>query len=94
MDGVSTWLANRTCVLIVAMEHAPFPPDLIELQVEWQLTYAALAVPRPAHTTALRRRLQTLSGQLQFHPYWTGASRTPAARVELRRLARVLGERP
>jgi len=94
MGGVSTWLDNRTCVLIVAMEHAPFPLDLIKLQTEWQLTYAALAVPRPAHTTALRRHLQTLSGQLQFHPYWTGPCRTPAARVELRRLARALGERP
>ncbi|MER7923039.1 hypothetical protein ABTY96_07880 [Streptomyces sp. NPDC096057] len=76
------------------MEHAPFPPDLIELQAEWQLTYAALAGPRPTDTTALRRRLQALSGQLQFHPYWSGSGRTPAARVELRRLARILGERP
>ncbi|OXY87467.1 hypothetical protein BEK98_43855 [Streptomyces diastatochromogenes] len=39
------------------MEHAPFPRDLIELQADWQRTYAALAVPRPVHTTALRRRL-------------------------------------
>jgi hypothetical protein len=58
------------------MEHAPFPPDLIELQAEWQLTYAALAVPHPVHTTALRRRLQTLSGRLLFHPYWSGPGRT------------------
>ena len=77
------------------MEHAPFPPDLIELQADWQLTYAALAAPHPVHTTALRQRLQTLSGQLQFHPYCSSpGGRTPAARVELRRQARTLGERP
>ncbi|MFE2699073.1 hypothetical protein ACFXKI_49555 [Streptomyces mirabilis] len=76
------------------MEHAPFPPDLIELQAEWQLTYAVLAVPHPVHTTALRRRLQTPSGRLLFHPYWSGPGRTPAARVELRRQARAVGWRP
>ncbi|MCX5240461.1 hypothetical protein OG824_35150 [Streptomyces prunicolor] len=76
------------------MEHAPFPPDLIELQADWQLTYAALTASRPVHTSALRRRLQPLSGRLQFHPYWSGPGRTPAARVELRRQARALGERP
>ncbi|MFD9286340.1 hypothetical protein ACFWD7_56165 [Streptomyces mirabilis] len=76
------------------MEHAPFPPDLIELQAEWQLTYAVLAVPHPVHITALRRRLQTLSGRLLFHPYWSGPGRTPAARVELRRQARAVGWRP
>jgi hypothetical protein len=41
----------------------PFPPDLIRLKANWQRTYAALVVPRPVHTTALRRRLQTLSAQ-------------------------------
>ena len=76
------------------MEHAPFPQDLIELQANWQRTYAALAVPRPVHTTALRRRLQVLSGQLLFHPYWSGPERTPAARVELRRQARSLRRLP
>lgn len=76
------------------MEHAPFPPALIELQAEWQLTYAVLAVPHPVHNTALRRRLQTLSGRLLFHPYWSGPGRTPAARVELRRQARAVGWRP
>nr|WP_248296159.1 hypothetical protein [Streptomyces sp. S1D4-11] len=50
------------------MEHAPFPPDLIELQAEWQLTYAVLAAPHPVHTTALRRRLQTLSGTAAVSP--------------------------
>lgn len=76
------------------MEHAPFPSELIELQAAWQHTYAALAVSHPVHTTALRRRLQTLSGQLLFHPYWSGPGRTPAARVELRRQARALGRLP
>jgi hypothetical protein len=72
------------------MEHAPFPSDLIKLQADWQRTYAALAVPRPVHTTALRRRLQTLSGQLLWHPYWSVPG-TSAARVELRRQARAQG---
>ncbi|MFJ8602504.1 hypothetical protein ACIREM_28110 [Streptomyces shenzhenensis] len=64
---------------------------MIELQAEWQLTYAALAVPRPVHTAVLRRRLQVLSGRLLFHPYWSGPG-VPAARVELRRWARAVGE--
>ena len=72
------------------MEHAPFPRDLIKLQVDWQRTYAALAVPCRVRTTALRRRLQVLSGRLLFHPYWSGPGRMPAARVELRRQARVM----
>jgi hypothetical protein len=76
------------------MEHDPFPRDLIELQADWQRTYAALAVPRPVHTTALRRRLQMLSGQLLFHSYWSGPGQTPAARVELRRHARSLDRQP
>ncbi|POX50931.1 hypothetical protein [Streptomyces sp. Ru72] len=76
------------------MEHALSARDLIELQVDWQRTYAALAVPRPVHTTALRRRLQALSGRLLFHPYWSGPGRMPAARVELRRQARALERMP
>ncbi|MFD4557543.1 hypothetical protein ACFWP5_25020 [Streptomyces sp. NPDC058469] len=76
------------------MEHAPLPPDLIELQAHWQRTYAALAVPRPAHATELRRRLHALSGQLLFHPYWSSPRRLPGARVELRRQARALGRLP
>ncbi|MEU9168598.1 hypothetical protein AB0D34_12510 [Streptomyces sp. NPDC048420] len=71
------------------MEHT-FPSDLIQLQADWQRTYAALAVPRPVHTTALRRRLHTLSGQLLLHPYWSSPGRLPGARVELRREARAL----
>ncbi|MFJ2566549.1 hypothetical protein ACIO02_27065 [Streptomyces sp. NPDC087568] len=45
-------------------------------------------MPRPVHVTALRRRLQALSAQLLWHPYWAGPGRAPAARVELRRQAR------
>ncbi|UXY24137.1 hypothetical protein N8I84_39695 [Streptomyces cynarae] len=75
------------------MEHAPFPRDLIEVQADWQRTYAALAVPRPVHTTALRR-LQILSGRLLFHPYWSGPGRMPTARGELRRQARALERLP
>ena len=76
------------------MEHTPLPPDLIELQADWQRTYAALAVPRPVHATALRRRLHALSGQLLFHPYWSSPRRLPGARVELQRQARALGRLP
>ncbi|MFF0228552.1 hypothetical protein [Streptomyces sp. NPDC004629] len=75
------------------MEATSFPRDLIELQAEWQRTYAALAVPCPVHTAVLRRRLQVLSGRLLFHPYWSCAG-APAARAELRRQARGLGELP
>jgi hypothetical protein len=84
----------RTRVLIVFMAPTSFPPDLIELQADWQRTYAALAVPHPAAPTALRRRLQALSARLLWHPYFSAPGRTPAARVELRRQARALGGRP
>lgn len=76
------------------MAPTPFPPDLIELQAAWLRTYAALAVPRPASPTALRRRLQALSTRLLFHPYFSGPGRAPAARVELRDHARSLVSRP
>ncbi|MCZ0991499.1 hypothetical protein [Streptomyces diastatochromogenes] len=76
------------------MEHAPFPPDLLQLQADWHRTYAALAAPHPLHPTALRRRLQILSGRLLWHPYWSGPAGTPAARVELRRRARTLEPLP
>ncbi|MGW5612056.1 hypothetical protein ACWEWI_39755 [Streptomyces sp. NPDC003753] len=76
------------------MEHVPFPRDLTELQADWQRTYAALAVPRPMPTTALRRCLQTLSSRLLFHPYWSRPGWVPAARVELRGQARALGQLP
>ncbi|MGV9567964.1 hypothetical protein [Streptomyces sp. NPDC003480] len=46
------------------------------------------------HTTALRHRLQSLSGQLLFHPYWSRPGRMPSPRVELRRQARALERLP
>ncbi|MEV0123144.1 hypothetical protein AB0I16_16650 [Streptomyces sp. NPDC050703] len=58
------------------------PDDLIPLQREWTRTYRELA-GRPGHT-ALRRRLVRLTARLHFHP----GLRDPAARAELRRLAR------
>lgn len=39
-------------------------------------------------TTALRRRLLHLSVRLRWHPYWNTRPSVPAARTELRRLAR------
>ncbi|MFE9356364.1 hypothetical protein [Streptomyces olivaceoviridis] len=48
----------------------------------------ALAAPCPRDTAALRRRLLLLSVRLWRHPYWETAPSVPAARCELRRLAR------
>ncbi|MFE7113431.1 hypothetical protein ACFU98_45240 [Streptomyces sp. NPDC057575] len=65
----------------------PFPDDLVRAQRDWLATYQQLAQPRPRHTTALRRRLLDLSAYLLWHPFWATPPGTPAARVELRRLA-------
>lgn len=71
----------------------PFPEDLLQTQQDWNRTYEALAA-RPAHTTALRRRLQLLSARIAAHPFWTATERRSAAtRAELRRQARVREER-
>jgi hypothetical protein len=71
------------------MAHTSFPHDLVQAQHDWNRTYAALATPQPLHTTALRRRLLRLSTRIFWHPFWsTGPGRSPAARVELRRLVR------
>ncbi|WP_051838200.1 hypothetical protein [Streptomyces sp. NRRL F-2580] len=65
-----------------------FPEDLITLQRAWQQTYAELAqAPAGAGTTALRRQLIALSGNLCAHPHWA-ASAWRAGGVELRRAAR------
>ncbi|MFB6580841.1 MULTISPECIES: hypothetical protein [unclassified Streptomyces] len=65
-----------------------FPEDLITLQRAWQQTYAELAqAPPGAGTTALRRRLITLSGTLCTHPYWATPTAWRAGGVELRRAA-------
>ncbi|WP_053703595.1 hypothetical protein [Streptomyces sp. WM6368] len=66
-----------------------FPDDLITLQSAWQQTYAELAqTPAGAGTTALRRRLIALSGNLCTHPYWAAPTAWRAGGVELRRAAR------
>ncbi|MEV2258544.1 hypothetical protein AB0J13_07765 [Streptomyces anulatus] len=57
----------------------------IHAQREWHDTYRALAVPRPRRATELRRRLLHLSVRLQWHPFWSTAAGTPAARAELKR---------
>ncbi|NNN34423.1 hypothetical protein HLK59_29500 [Streptomyces sp. S3(2020)] len=67
------------------------PDDLVCLQADWYRTYDALAVPRPARATVLRRRLYVLSVRLRWHPYWSHtAVAVPAARAELRRQGREL----
>ncbi|MFJ2884352.1 hypothetical protein ACIPJN_38755 [Streptomyces sp. NPDC086796] len=66
---------------------SPYPDDLVQAQRDWLATYRQLAEPRPRHTTVLRRRLLDLSAQVQWHPFWSTPPGTPAARVELRRLA-------
>ncbi|MFD0623048.1 hypothetical protein ACFQ2K_09755 [Streptomyces sanglieri] len=65
----------------------PYPDGLVRAQRDWLATYRQLAEPRPRHTTALRRRLLDLSARVQWHPFWSTPPGTPAARVELRRLA-------
>ncbi len=73
------------------MDVTDFPDDLVQTQVDWNATYQALAAPRPRDTTALRRRLLLLSARLWWHPYWGTVPSVPAARSELRQLARVYG---
>jgi hypothetical protein len=64
---------------------------LVQTQAAWNATYDALAAPRPRDTAALRRRLLRLSVRLWWHPYWETAPSVPAARSELRHLARTHG---
>ncbi|MFE5301875.1 hypothetical protein [Streptomyces sp. NPDC056632] len=70
------------------MEHYPFPRDLVRTQKAWSATYAALAAVGNGSTTVLRRRLLHLSVELWWHPFWQTPGAGPAARVELRELAR------
>lgn len=72
------------------MDVTDFPDDLVQ-QAAWNATYQALAAPRPRDTTALRRRLLLLSVRLWWHPYWKTVPSVPAARSELRHLARAHG---
>lgn len=75
------------------MESFPFPDDLVQTQRAWHAAYRELATSRPRHTTELRRRLLVLSVRIQWHPFWsTPGGRVPAARVELKRLARRQGQ--
>ena len=70
------------------MDSTAFPHDLVQAQHDWNTTYRALTTGN-RHTTALRRRLLDLSGRIWWHPFWvTVPGNAPAARVELRRLAR------
>ncbi|MFE9674694.1 hypothetical protein ACFYO5_11340 [Streptomyces sp. NPDC006259] len=73
------------------MDMTDFPDDLVQTQAAWNATYDALAAPRPRNTTALRRRLLLLSGRLWWHPYWETVPSVPAARCELRQMARARG---
>lgn len=75
------------------MDSTDFPDDLVQRQHAWNAAYEALAVPRPRDTTprALRRRLLLLSVRLTWHPYWKSVPSVPAARAELRQLARARG---
>lgn len=71
------------------MSQHDFPLDLVEAQTAWYRTYWQLADSgQRASTTRNRRRLQELSKQIAGHPYWCGPAGTPAARMELKELAR------
>ncbi|MFJ7948839.1 hypothetical protein ACIQ6K_35200 [Streptomyces sp. NPDC096354] len=71
------------------MESTVFPRDLVQAQRDWNITYRALTTSGNRHTTILRRRLLDLSVRIWWHPFWaTVPSNAPAARMELRRLAR------
>lgn len=70
------------------VDATPFPDDLLQTQAAFNATYAALAASHRRDTTALRRRLLRLSVRLWWHPYWNTAHSVPAARTQLRQLAR------
>ncbi|MFE9679765.1 hypothetical protein ACFYO5_37655 [Streptomyces sp. NPDC006259] len=73
------------------MDVTDFPDDLVQTQAAWNATYNALAGPRPRDTATLRRRLLFLSVRLWWHPYWETVASVPAARCELRQMARARG---
>lgn len=70
------------------MDSIDFPDDLVQTQYAFDATYEALSVPRPRDAAALRRRLLQLSVRLWWHPYWKTAPSVPAARTQLRQMAR------
>ncbi|MEV7346293.1 hypothetical protein [Streptomyces sp. NPDC093544] len=73
------------------MDSTDLPDDLVQTQHAWNAAYDALATTHPRDTTDLRRRLLHLSVRLWWHPYWKTAPSAPAARTELRQLARTRG---
>lgn len=73
------------------MDSTDFPDDLVQMQHAGNTAYEALAAPRPRDITALRRRLLCLSVRLRWHPHWKSVTSVPAARTELRQLARARG---
>lgn len=89
--GVSEVTRNSNRRSNAGMDVTDFPDDLVQTQAAWNATYQALAAPRPRDTTALRRRLLLLSVRLWWHPYWETVPSVPAARSELRHLARAHG---
>ena len=89
--GVSDVTPNSNKRSNAGMDAIDFPDDLVQTQAAWNATYDALAAPRPRDTTALRRRLLRLSVRLWWHPYWETVPSVPAARSELRHLARTHG---
>jgi hypothetical protein len=62
----------------------------VQTQHAWNATYEALAA-RSRDTTALCRRFLRLSVRLWWHPHWNTVPSVPAARAELRLLARTRG---
>jgi hypothetical protein len=89
--GVSEVTRNSNKRSNTGMDATDFPDDLVQTQAAWNATYDALSAPRPRDTTTLRRRLLLLSVRLWWHPYWESAPSVPAARSELRQLARAQG---
>ncbi|GAA1376756.1 hypothetical protein ACFPK5_00810 [Streptomyces beijiangensis] len=70
------------------MTRHAFPPDLMEAQAAWYLTYDRLATGPQDGTAGHRRRLLDLSRHIAAHPYWQTPAGTPAARVALKEMAR------
>lgn len=71
------------------MDRHTFPADLLETQTAWYVTYEHLAAATVDDgAAAYRRRLLRLSRLIAAHPYWQTRAGTPAARVELKELAR------
>lgn len=89
--GVSEVTRNSNKRSNAGMDVNDFPDDLVQTQAAWNAAYQALAAPHPCDTTCLRRRLLLLSVRLWWDPYWETVPSVPAARSELRHLARTRG---